>query len=95
MVLESFWSAGFRKTIESTTALSEDSATAKVLNTRGKSRGISVNGTTASAWFPTVSISSSRNVILREEAVSLGRFGALTILTIQSGTFPKELLPRE
>lgn len=37
-------------------------------------------GTTAACWFPYLSDFDSRNVILREQAMQLGRFGVLTFL---------------
>ncbi len=37
-------------------------------------------GTIASCWFPFLSSSDSRNIILMEQAIQLGRFGALTFL---------------
>ncbi len=37
-------------------------------------------GTTAASWFPYLSDTDTRNVILMEQAVQLGRFGALTFL---------------
>ena len=44
-------------------------------------------GSTASLWFPFLVESSSRSVILHEEAVSLGRFGVLTFLYPDAGTY--------
>lgn len=37
-------------------------------------------GTTAACWFPYLGNSDSRNILLREQAMQLGRFGALTFL---------------
>ena len=38
------------------------------------------SGTTAASWFPFLNDGDSRNVILIEQAIQLGRFGALTLL---------------
>jgi hypothetical protein len=37
-------------------------------------------GTTAACWFPYLGDSDSRNILLKEQAMQLGRFGALTFL---------------
>lgn len=59
-----------------------DSATAKMIAGAVSSADIVSNGTTASHWFPFVFVGSNRDVILVEEAISLGRFGALTLLSL-------------
>lgn len=87
-----FWSLGYRKTVESSAALPEDSATARCLQSNGTERSIIEMGTTASAWFPSVSARSIKNIVLREEAIALGRFGVLTVLTLHNGRFPAEVL---
>jgi hypothetical protein len=77
--------ARYRKTIERVSDLPPDSATARAL--RGEpspSAGFFHNGSTAAAWFPWVADDSHRNLIFIEEAVSLGRFGALTFLFPES-----------
>lgn len=80
--------AGFRKTIETRDDLPADSATELAF-----SRAIPENsevhqcGSTASLWFPFLGESSSRSVILHEEAISLGRFGVLTFLYPDGGTY--------
>lgn len=79
-----FWS-----TIEDIEAVPEDSATGTVLKGGATSPGAVVcRGTTAAAWFPWVPEGASRNIILREQAVSLGRFGAMTMLFPDGGRFP-------
>lgn len=70
---------GYRRTIEDPARLLRDSPTSRVL--RGET-GVLEAGTTASAWFPFVNVGSEKNAILRENAVSLGRFGALTFLSL-------------
>ncbi len=87
-----FWALGYRKTVESSGTLPEDSATAKCLTSRGAQRGIVETGTTASSWFPTIAEGGVRNLILREEAMALGRFGVLTLLTLHNAKFPDEVV---
>ena len=87
-----FWSLGYRKTVESIESLPEDSATARCLASKGTERQIVETGTTASSWFPAITARSVRNVILREEAIALGRFGVLTLLTLHNGRFPAEVV---
>lgn len=80
--------AGFRKTIETRDDLPSDSATelafSRVVPANGEFHQC---GSTASLWFPFLAESSSRSIILREEAVSLGRFGVLTFLHPDNGTY--------
>jgi len=78
----------YLKTLERPEDLPPDSATACVL--RGDSlppAGFFENGSTAAAWFRRVDDASARNVILIEQAVSLGRFGALTFLFPEAGSY--------
>lgn len=80
--------ARYRKTIESVDSLPEDSPTAKAVSgERAPVQGFFSAGTTASAWFPYVDDSSYRNAILIEQAVPLGRFGTLTFLYPESGSY--------
>jgi hypothetical protein len=44
------------------------------------SSGYFAAGTTAAGWFPFLSDHDTRNVILMEHAIQLGRYGALTLL---------------
>lgn len=81
--------AKYWKTIESVAAVPPDSSTGRAL--RGEdipSPGFFQAGTTAAAWFPSLTHDSYRNVILIEQAVSLGRFGVLTFIYPESGNFP-------
>lgn len=78
----------YRKTIERVEDLQPDCATARAL--RGEEEppsGFFQNGSTASFWFRRVDDSSYRNSIMVEQAVSLGRYGALTFLYPEAGTF--------
>jgi hypothetical protein len=77
-----FWEAGFRKSIEDSGRIPEDSATGECM---AKASGKAQSTTTASFWFPWVNSGSQKDVLLREEAVSLGRFGVLTILSLLDG----------
>lgn len=80
--------AGFRKTIESRDNLPGDCATERALSGADPpSTGFHSCGSTASLWFPFVSDASARNIIMVEEAISLGRFGALTMLYPESGDY--------
>ena len=78
----------YLKTIESVDRLLPDSPTAKAL--AGESP-VSIRffsaGTTASAWFPFVNDHSDRNAILVEQAIPLGRFGVLTFLYPEAGSY--------
>jgi hypothetical protein len=81
--------AGFRKTIEISTKLAPDCATAKALRGDPLTHGPHFqNGTTVSAWFPFIRDGFFKNVLLIEQAIRLGRFGVLTFLYPDDGDFP-------
>jgi Zn-dependent peptidase ImmA (M78 family) len=80
--------ARFRKTIEEVENLADGSATLAALRSeRPPAAGFFENGTTSAAWFPFLNDYDSRNVLLIEQAVSLGRFGVLTFLYPVEGSF--------
>jgi IrrE N-terminal-like domain len=82
--------AGFRTTIQSASALPPESPTARAL--AGESppaSGFFEAGTTAATWFRSVTHGSFRNAILVEQAIPLGRFGALTLLYPEDGALPQ------
>lgn len=78
-----FYKRGFRRSVESRTSLPPDSPTSQILSPAVPS-GIVKSGTTANTWFPGVGMRGNRNEILIEECISLGPYGALTLLTYQS-----------
>lgn len=77
----SAYMGGWRKTIESTSNLTSGCATSKILSGAVVGKDILSFGTTASSWLPFVQVGSNRDSILKEEAVSLGRYGVLTVLS--------------
>jgi Zn-dependent peptidase ImmA (M78 family) len=80
--------ARYRKTIESPDRLPPDSPTAMAIagEQLPPTRFFSA-GTTASAWFPFVNSRGDRNAIFIEQAVPLGRFGVLTFLYPEAGSY--------
>lgn len=85
---KSFLVASLRKTIESSENVVVGGATQKALNGESPGEcGYFRCGTVASAWFPFIDAGSTRDSILIEEAVPLGRFGVLTLLYPESGRF--------
>ena len=79
--------AKYWKTVEAVDALPTDSPTAKALRASPSVREVYSGGSIASTWFK--GASARRDIILREEAVRLGRFGALTLLFPDSGSFDR------
>ena len=75
---ESAYAARLRKTVESIAELPRDCPTVRVLSKA--STGVERAGTTKAAWFPFVDAASGGNDIFHEQAMSLGRYGALTLL---------------
>jgi hypothetical protein len=77
------------KTIESAGGIAPGSATARAqADETPPAAGFFQTGSTVSLWFPFVKDASSRNAILIEQAMSLGRFGVLTFLYPADGKFP-------
>ena len=82
--------ARYIKTIESVNKLLADSPTARAISDeRPPECGFFSAGTTASSWFPRVSAHGDRNAIFIEQAVPLGRFGVLTFLYPEAGTYDR------
>jgi Zn-dependent peptidase ImmA (M78 family) len=80
----------YRKTIESVDKLPPDSPTARALASEPTPlQGFFAAGTTASVWFPYVQSGGDRNAILVEQAIPLGRFGVLTFLYPDGGSYPR------
>lgn len=81
-VSKSFYQRGYRRTISAVADLPRGSATALAL--RGEAPpyddAFHQTGTTTAYWFQRVDHRGSRNIILREQAVPLGQYGALTVL---------------
>jgi hypothetical protein len=79
--------AGFRVTIEQPAKLPVDCPTARARAKEIPPKRYFESGTTASAWFPRIAPGSPRNVILIEQALSLGRFGVITFLYPEAGQY--------
>lgn len=77
----SAYADGWRKTIEKISNLTSGSATSKILSGEVVEKDILSFGTTASSWLPFIPVGSNRDCILKEEAISLGRYGVLTVLS--------------
>jgi hypothetical protein len=75
------WAINFRKTLDEKNELPPDSATARALAGEidsGKEFNQAI-GTTA-FWFANVAGGGTRDLLLVEEAIRLGRYGAITFL---------------
>lgn len=80
-VSDEWWSIGRKRVIRSADAVTVGSATYDVMNGKLKNDlKIVKKGSLASEWFPGVWERSYQNDILIEEAMSLGRYGYLTLL---------------
>ena len=82
--------ARFRRTVEAPEHLAAGSPTARALAGETPEGAFFEAGTTASAWFPRVPAGEDRDVILIEQAISLGRYGVLTFLRPEAGTYRLE-----
>ncbi len=47
--------------------------------------------TTAAFVFPSINQRSFQNIVLREESLSLGKYGTMTLITLRQ-PFPKEVI---
>ena len=80
--------ARFKGAISGMHQLPKDSVTACLLRQRGPTNERWLeSGSTVSSWFSGVAHSSEKNDILVEQAISLGRFGVLTLLFPERGHF--------
>ena len=76
--------------IRSLADVPNDAATARIASGQKPPPGMAYmeNGSTAAAWYKSVAGGSFRDVMLMEQAISLGRFGVLTFLYPLEGGFP-------
>ncbi|MGE3757636.1 MAG: ImmA/IrrE family metallo-endopeptidase [Pseudobdellovibrionaceae bacterium] len=77
---DEFYQSGLRRSIEKGSSAPEGSGTEEVLQSLKKPTGVVRRGTTVNTWFPNISHESGKNDILIEETISLGKFGALTLV---------------
>lgn len=81
-IAPSWFDSGYRATYKDVARVPEDSATGLAFQqVEPGPHGFFQRGSTAQAWFPYVGPGTSGNIILLEEAMSLGRFGVLTLLS--------------
>ncbi|MGH1362752.1 MAG: ImmA/IrrE family metallo-endopeptidase [Calditrichia bacterium] len=83
----STYKATLRKTIEKIGDIPRDSPTFRILNEERPKEGFFEAGTTVAHWFPYIDHSSQKKSILIEQAISLGSYGAITILFPESGQY--------
>ena len=77
------------KTINSLEQIPHDSPTGRAMaGEQPPEVGFFEAGATGSFWFPFITPGSYKDVILIEQAVSLGRFGIITFIYPQDGKFP-------
>jgi len=79
--------ARFRRPIVSSQKLPPESPTARALAGEVPVRDFFSAGTRAASWFPRVSPDEGGDLPLVEQAMALGRFGALTFLYPESGSY--------
>lgn len=77
---DEFYRSGFRHSIAKGEPPPDGSGTQQVLESLVKPVGVVRRGTCANAWFPSIAAGSPKNEILIEETISLGSFGALTLI---------------
>lgn len=81
----SLWGEGYKATYHELERVPKDSATGRALDVaRPEAVEILRTGATARQWFPYCGPGTRGNPILVEEAISLGQYGALTLLRFDS-----------
>lgn len=81
-VADSLWNDGFRKIIDAKAEIVAGSATAKAFaGEQPPNKGFFESVTTAAYWFPSVNLGGWKDALFVEHAMSLGRFGVVTVLT--------------
>jgi hypothetical protein len=86
-----FWEYGYRWTVKSLDLFPAESATAQCGRKGDELNRLFESTTTAAQVFPSVPQRSFQNIVLREEAVSLGKYGHLTLFTLRA-PFPAEVI---
>lgn len=81
---ERFRNAGFKHSIKKGDAPPEGSGTQQVLESLVKPTGVVKRVSCANAWFPNIASGSSKNEIFIEQTISLGSYGALTLVFRES-----------
>jgi IrrE N-terminal-like domain len=76
------WALGCRKSVEDIKAVPIDSATGQLIAARRDHRQTEVvdGHSTLEAWFPNISRSVIRELIVREHAINVHRFGMITLI---------------
>lgn len=87
----SFWEYGYRWTIQSPDRLPADCATLLCRSKRADTEQVFESTTTAAFVFPAIKQRSFQNIVLREEALSLGKYGTMTLITLRQ-PFPREVI---
>lgn len=79
-ISNALWLMGCRKSIEDVNSILEDSATSQMLSSKKPGLLVCESHSVLGSWFPTIQRPSIREIIVREQAISLGRFGTLTLV---------------
>jgi len=79
--------AHFRRPVVSPQRLPPTSPTARALASKTPVGGYFSGGTKARMWFPRVGTNEGGDLPLVEQAIQLGRFGVLTLLYLESGSY--------
>lgn len=84
LLSDDFYRSGLRHSIEKGSCAPEGSGTQQVLGSLVKPTGVVKRGTCVNTWFPKIAVGSPKNDILIEETISLGSYGALTLIYRES-----------
>ncbi len=85
-----FRARNYGKIVSDMRQLPTDSATSICVSSGQRSTGVIGGKIAARTWFP--SMPATAHLILREEAITLGRYGVLTLLRFATGSEAKQIL---
>ncbi len=79
-VSDDLWRMGCRKSVEEPDQIVRDSATDRIMRSHAVGVDVHDSHSTLGNWFPKVERPAVRELIVREQAIRLGRFGVLTLI---------------
>jgi Zn-dependent peptidase ImmA (M78 family) len=79
-VSDRLWSMGCRKTVEDVKSVIRDSATDQMIRSGASGPTVYESHSTLGAWFPAITSAGVRDIVVREQAMNLGRFGVMTLI---------------
>lgn len=74
------WNMGCRKSLEEAAKIPKDSATGQMISNEDATKSVVDGHSLLGFWFPMLQRAAFRELVVREQAINLGRFGTLTVI---------------